>query len=116
MQMRKSLLAIAVLGLALVFAAPAMAQDPTQDAYGGVLGGQEVDEDNGGGGVAPDEASGGGGGSSPEAATVSPPPTQQVSEGSLPFTGFEVGVVLLMGAGLVGLGLVLRRAGRSPTS
>ena len=41
-------------------------------------------------------------------------PQQQESSGSLPFTGLDVGIVVLMGIALVGTGLVLRRStGRS---
>lgn len=43
-------------------------------------------------------------------------PAQQ-SEGSLPFTGLDLGIVALMGAALLGTGLVLRRtARRSPST
>ena len=38
-----------------------------------------------------------------------PPPEQQ---GNLPFTGLDLGIVALMGAVLVGTGLVLRRTTR----
>ena len=44
-----------------------------------------------------------------------PPPVQQ--EGDLPFTGLDLGIVALMGAALLGTGLVLRRSTRrAPTS
>ncbi|HEV3000403.1 MAG TPA: hypothetical protein VGW75_06660 [Solirubrobacteraceae bacterium] len=42
-------------------------------------------------------------------------PTQQ-SEGSLPFTGLDLGIVALMGAALLGTGLVLRRTTRRSPS
>ena len=45
-----------------------------------------------------------------------PPVQQQQEEGSLPFTGLDLGIVALMGAALLGTGLVLRRTTRrSPT-
>ena len=46
---------------------------------------------------------------------TTPPPEQR--EGDLPFTGFDLGIVALMGAALLGTGLVLRRSTRrSPTA
>ena len=43
-------------------------------------------------------------------------PPQQQQEGSLPFTGLDLGIVAAMGAILLGTGLVLRRTTRrSPT-
>jgi hypothetical protein len=43
----------------------------------------------------------------PQEASVTPP--VEASEGSLPFTGLEVGVVVLMGVALLGTGIVVRR-------
>lgn len=44
-----------------------------------------------------------------------PPPVQE--EGDLPFTGLDIGIVALMGAVLLGTGLVLRRSTRrAPTA
>ena len=65
----------------LALAMPAYAQTPTQDAYEGVAG---VEQDS----------SGDGGG----------------SDGSLPFTGLELAVVALVGVGLLGTGIAVRRA------
>ena len=47
-----------------------------------------------------------------------PPSTPpQTERGDLPFTGFDLGIVALMGAALLGTGLVLRRSTRrSPTA
>lgn len=42
-------------------------------------------------------------------------PAQQ-SEGSLPFTGLDLGIVALMGGALLGTGLVLRRTTRRSPS
>jgi hypothetical protein len=81
------------------FAATASAQSPTRDAYGGVLG-----EQVGGGGSGPSGEAGGAG----EATVVS----QGQVGGSLPFTGLDLGLVVLIGAGLVGLGVGLRRVTR----
>ena len=45
------------------------------------------------------------------------PAPQQQQEGSLPFTGLDLGIVAAMGAILLGTGLVLRRTTRrSPTT
>ena len=46
-----------------------------------------------------------------------PAAPQQQEEGNLPFTGLDLGIVALMGAVLLGTGLVLRRTTRrSPTT
>jgi hypothetical protein len=51
----------------------------------------------------------------PETPPATPPQTQR--EGDLPFTGFDLGIVALMGVALLGTGLVLRRSTRrSPTA
>jgi hypothetical protein len=89
--MRTSLLAVLAVAFVLVLGSVAMAQNsPTQDAYGGVLG-NEVES------------------SADTQATV-----QEVGAdtGSLPFTGFEIGLVALAGIGLVGLGFAMRRGTR----
>jgi hypothetical protein len=101
------LLAVLVVG---GFAVAASAQSPTQDAYGGVLGEQVGDDDTsapgstGGDGTS---APGSGGGE-----TVLASQSQSASDGSLPFTGLDVALVALIGAGLVGLGFGLRWATR----
>ena len=94
----------------LVLAAPASAQ--TGDAYGGEAGIEQVSGSTGGGG--------GGGGSpevTPSSNSGSNGATQTVSSsdrgGSLPFTGFQAGLVALFGLGLVGTGLAVRRVSRT---
>ena len=82
------------------FAATASAQSPTQDAYGGVLGEQVGGGDNAAGDVAGE--------------TVAV--TQAQASGSLPFTGLDLTVVVLIGAALVGLGFSLRWASRRTTA
>jgi hypothetical protein len=102
---RTKLLAILAMVLMLALAGPAMAQDnPTEDAYGGVLGEEVANNDD----------SGGGGGTPTETVAVQ----QGVADngGSLPFTGLELGLVVLAGIGLVSLGLVMRRQTRRSTS
>jgi hypothetical protein len=75
------LLALAVAIMALA-AGPAFAQ--TTDAYNGLAGAQQ-----------------GGGGDEAAAADTG---------GSLPFTGLELALVAIAGAGLLGVGFVVRRA------
>ena len=74
------LLVLAVAIMALA-AGPAFAQ--TEDAYNGLAGAQQ-----------------GGGGNAAAADTG----------GSLPFTGLELGLVAIAGAGLLGVGYAVRRA------
>jgi hypothetical protein len=99
-RMRTSVLAVAAVAFVLVLGGTALAQDsPTQDAYGGVLGNEvqnSADTQANVQQVGGQSSAGGGGG------------------GSLPFTGFEVGIVLLAGIGLVALGFAMRRGTRRP--
>lgn len=70
--------------VALCVLAPiAVAQDPTVDQYEGTVTRVE--------------------GFSNTGATAS---------GDLPFTGFDIGLAMVVAAGLLGIGLMLRRAGR----
>jgi hypothetical protein len=71
-------------------AAVAMAQTPSQDAYGGVLG-EQVGGGSGGGGGQVVDASGSG----------------------LPFTGADLGMIVLIGLTLVAVGAALRFATRT---
>jgi hypothetical protein len=95
-KMRTSLFGILATVFVLALAGTAMGQSsPTQDAYGGVLG-NEVQNDSQGSGTAPAA-------------------TQELGANagdSLPFTGFEAGLVALAGAGLVALGFAMRRTSR----
>lgn len=109
--------------LALVLAAPAVAQtSPTADTYGGkqgeVLnnfsGGGQEDVVPGPGAPATDNAP-----TPPKKTTPverggdAPVPTPSVAKGELPFTGFEAGLVALFGALLLGSGFAMRRASRT---
>jgi hypothetical protein len=85
--MRTKLITLLITGLLLMSAVSASAQSPTQDAYGGVLGSQ----------VSSGNAS---------------QSVQAASGDKLPFTGFDVGLVALVGIGLIGVGFVVRRATR----
>ena len=90
----------------LALAGPALAQDnPTTDAYGGVLGEEVANNDDSGGG-----------GSTPTETVAVQQGVDDSAGGSLPFTGLELGLIVLAGIGLVSLGLVMRRQTRRPTS
>jgi hypothetical protein len=77
--------------LAFMMVGTAYAQTPTGDTYGGLAG------------VAQGPSGGDTGGT----------PTAADTSGELPFTGLELGVFAVVGAGLLGTGLVLRRTMRS---
>jgi hypothetical protein len=89
-------LVVLVAALALATASPAAAQSPTQDAYGGALPGvtEEVS--------AP-----------PEIQAVSPAATQPVQQGAdtggLPFSGLQVGAMIIAGIVMLGAGAAVRR-------
>lgn len=95
--MKRLALLMAVVALALVVAAPAYASNAVSDAYAGKGGGivGAVDHGDGNGPAAP---------------------TQQVvastGNGSLPFTGLDIGLLALGGCALVGVGIGLRRFAR----
>jgi hypothetical protein len=91
--MRRISAFLAVALLSLAFTGSAFAQSATENAYSGIAGVQQF----GGGG--------GGGGAGGEEAVVS----GTSSSGSLPFTGLDVGLIVLAGVALVGTGLVIRR-------
>jgi hypothetical protein len=113
----------AVLAVALIamgaMVAPALAQSPgsgydetgvmnnVPPGGGGVLGDQDS-----GAGDSPAAAPTPSEGTVPsnEAGTTSPAAT---TTGNLPFTGLDVGIVVLMSLALLGTGLLLRRSGRS---
>jgi hypothetical protein len=82
-----SSIVLALVLLALTAGVASAAGNATQDAYGGLLGQQS-----------------------------SSGPTAKQSGASLPFTGFDVAIVALLGVGLVGTGLVVRRTVRSNQS
>ncbi len=79
--MRRITSLLVCVAFVLALAMPAYAQTPTQDAYAGIAG---VEQDDGGNAAAAD--------------------------GSLPFTGLELAVVALVGVGLLGTGIAVRRA------
>jgi hypothetical protein len=111
-----------VAALVLATAAPAAAQSPMQDAYGGTLPGVTTPTVTPPptGGTLPEEVT-----SPPEAPTttggISPEATQPVERGAaapaatggLPFTGLELGGLIMAGLVMLGAGVAVRRATRS---
>lgn len=103
--MKRLTLIMTIIALGLTAATPAYAQTAVNDAYGGQQG-EVLGTVN----------SGGGGGNGPT--SESAPAPQQVaaatttSGSSLPFTGLDVGLLVLGGIVLVGVGVGLRRFAR----
>jgi hypothetical protein len=93
--MKRLALLMAVVAVALAIAAPAYAQNAVSDAYAG----------KGGGIVGTVE-----GGNGPTASTSQP--VEVSNNGSLPFTGLDIGLLALGGVALVGVGVGLRRFAR----
>jgi hypothetical protein len=95
--MKRLALLMAVVAVALAVAAPAYAQNAVSDTYAGKGGGIVGTVDSGNG---------------PSAST--PQQVQAVSNdnGSLPFTGLDIGLLALGGVALVGVGAGLRRFAR----
>jgi len=93
--MKRLALLMAVVALALFVAVPAYGQGAVSDTYAGRGGGIVGTVDSGNGPSAPT-------------------PQQVVSsnEGSLPFTGLDIGLLALGGVVLVGVGVGLRRVAR----
>lgn len=119
---RSSLLAIVAAIAFSMFGGSALANGPTQQGYDetGVVG-----QISGPGGGSPGTSVLGahatGGGSSPsgtagQSAAVTPArPLSAASGGpTLPFTGLDLGIVVMLGGALVGVGMVMRRASRQP--
>ena len=103
--MRTKLLLLLAMVFTMAFVGTALAQDnPTEDAYGGVLG-EEVSNQDDSGGSPP-------AGESDESTPPTTPVATQNSTDSLPFTGLELGLVALAGFGLVALGFAMRRSTR----
>jgi hypothetical protein len=100
---------------ALMLAAPASAQtSPVTQVYGGDQG-EVLGSFNGGGDeIPPPTESEEGGGTVPGDTTRTERGggAPQVAAGSLPFTGFEAGLIALLGLSLLAGGLAMRRATR----
>lgn len=110
----RSLLAILIAAFLVGgFAGSAAAQSPTQDAYGGVLGEQVEDDDTTPPPSEPRPETEPGAGDEVAEPVSEPVVVSHAQTGSsLPFTGLDLAVVVLIGAGLLGLGFGLRWASR----
>lgn len=107
--MSRKVISQLVAALVLATAAPAAAQSPTQDAYGGTLPGVTTPT----GGTLPNDAT-----SPPVEPTVgiepSPEPVQHgTAPAGLPFTGLQLGGLIAAGLAMLGAGVAVRRAARS---
>jgi hypothetical protein len=91
----------------LAFAGSALAQSPTEDGYGGEAGAQQVVGGAGAGG------GGGGEGGAPSGPVQTSAGGGGNTGGGLPFTGVELGLIALAGAGLLGTGIAVRRMVRT---
>ena len=107
LDLRKKLVG-AVLGSALLVAAPAYGQgvNATQDGYSTPGGQVQQQVSNGQPEGNPSASNSNSGG---EAA---PAQQSRAEEGGLPFTGLQVGIILAAGLMLVGLGVGIRRVSR----
>ncbi|MDO9353214.1 MAG: hypothetical protein Q7T55_05935 [Solirubrobacteraceae bacterium] len=95
------------LALSLLFVAAPAAVVPTAFAASATQTGyDDADE------VVPEEDDEEGVSPAEEEDTAEAQPSTTTSTGSLPFTGLEAGLIAAAGLGLVGTGLVLRRAAR----
>jgi hypothetical protein len=95
--MKRLALLMAVVALALVVVAPAYAQSAVSDTYAGKGGGIVGTVDSGNG---------------PSASTPQQVQVASGGNGSLPFTGLDIGLLALGGVALVGVGVGLRRFAR----
>jgi hypothetical protein len=96
--MKRLALLMAMVALALVVAVPAYGQTAVGDTYGGRGGGIVGTVDSGDGPTAP----------APQQVQVA----STSDDGSLPFTGLDIGLLALGGVALVGVGVGLRRFAR----
>jgi hypothetical protein len=96
-------LLVGVIALMALAAPAAFAQSASQNGYEGEAPLTEVDA------IGPQ----GGGDDSPPAAQVV---SGSDDSGALPFTGWDVGIVAVLGLALAATGLAVRRAARSPGS
>jgi hypothetical protein len=107
----------AVLLLAGVLAGIALAGGPTNDVYSS--SGSKVDSALASGGSTPAKSSPftppvAASSSHPSAAAASSSSTPASASSNLPFTGLDLGVVLVAGVLLIGVGFGLRRVTRKP--
>jgi hypothetical protein len=97
-----------VLVLICVGAPPALGQSASQQGYNGEAPVGQVE------GLSPQQQEFAAGGDSVPTEAVSESAGQSGNGGALPFTGWDLGIVLALGLALAGTGLAVRRAARSP--
>jgi hypothetical protein len=95
------------LALSLLFVAAPTMVAPAAFAASATQTGYDDSDD-----VVPEEPDDSGVSPADEEDTAEAQPSTTTSTGSLPFTGLEAGLIAAAGLGLVGTGLVLRRAAR----
>jgi hypothetical protein len=100
---------LAVVASAILVPSAAFAQSSTE-GYGGDNRIAGLEQSGGGGGNGPAESN-----SSPKASSPSNTVTKSSGEGTLPFTGADLGIVAAAGAMLFGFGFGLRRLAHPPT-
>ncbi len=106
----------------LTLAAPATAQDPARDAYGGAGNiASETAEGDRGAGLGRPAPGGGVGGVATEGAGPGGGVTEQavarpLGGDELPFTGLDVGLIAGGGIALLALGFGVRRVSREPAA
>jgi hypothetical protein len=112
------LAAVLALGVGTTAFAQERVMDPAQTVYN--PSGEVLNVVNGGGpaDIVPGPGAGGEGNAKPtpttrEGGADAPTPVAATPSGSLPFTGFEAGLVALAGLALVGTGFAMRRISRS---
>ncbi len=99
--------------VALMAAGPAYGQSASKDTYGGKGG--VISNISGGGPPSSDPSSASPSSASHNSASVDPSTSSASSgsgKGSLPFTGFDVMLLAIGGAALVGVGMGVRRLSR----
>lgn len=104
---------VAVTCFALAMPGVALAQSPTQDAYGGAAGEQQgvAGLNQGGGDESPAVANEAGTSAGTEAVAV-----DSDGGGTLPFTGLELALIGAAGIGLLAMGFALYRTSHRPES
>ncbi len=111
MNFRRSIaLVVGIAAVALAVAAPAFGQTPAQNTYSGVGASQLTT------GMSPGSNGPGSGpnsGTGAATAAASGTPVSTASSSSLPFTGLDVGGLVLVAAVLGGTGFALRRWNKS---
>jgi hypothetical protein len=95
----RNLIVGAMLCASMLFAAPAFAQDAAQSGYSTPAGSiqEQISTQN----------------EPPDSTTTTTAASQPDEGGNLPFTGFDVALIMAAGAVLLGMGIGIRRLSRS---